>query len=157
MLPTSCSGAPERSKDRRYSITLSMRIATLARAEPWACPHPHQLALVPWIVQIGSTLPGLMAPGSCVAPFISQTAVLPEVSRQSRSLMPSALKSPVSTIVQVVGTKPGEAPEVGIVPFMKYIARPAAIAAALKGQVHGCTRPSLSGQKRKRMNAERRM
>jgi len=67
-------------------------------------------------------MPRLALVGRIVAPSISQIAVVPELSRQSRSDLPSALKSPVAAMVQVVGIKPGEAPEVGIVPFMKYIA-----------------------------------
>src|SRR5579872_2411986 len=41
-----------------------------------------------------------------VVPFISHTAVLPELSRQRMSLLPSPLKSPVSDTDHDVGTLP---------------------------------------------------
>src|SRR5260221_3871709 len=49
-----------------------------------------------------------LTPGDCVTcvPFTNQIATLPLVSCQRMSLLPSPLKSPVSTIDQVVGADP---------------------------------------------------
>src|SRR5450830_602125 len=81
---------------------------------------PRQSALRPWIVQSVDTTPRDAPVG--VAPFINQIAVLPLVSRQRMSLMPSPLKSPVSTMDQLVGTVPTNAPPVGVAPLMNQIA-----------------------------------
>src|SRR3974390_1793679 len=56
-----------------------------------------------------------------VAPFMSQIDVFPLVSRQTMSLMPSALKSPVPTTLQEVGMLPTPADDRTWVPFMNQI------------------------------------
>src|SRR5207247_1388677 len=65
---------------------------------------PHQSALAPWITQLSATLP-IFADCSTCRPFSSQIATAPLLlSRQRMSLLPSPLKSPVSTICQLLGT-----------------------------------------------------
>src|SRR5215218_10144212 len=56
-----------------------------------------------------------------VAPFISHIAVLPAVSRQSRSPLPSPLKSPVPTIDQFEGTLPTDPDPTMVVPLMNQM------------------------------------
>ena len=57
-----------------------------------------------------------------VVPFMNQIAVLPPVSRQRISLLPSPSKSPVPTIDQLVGTVPRLPPPMLVAPFMNHIA-----------------------------------
>ncbi len=55
-------------------------------------------------------------------PFMNQIAVLPLVSRQRRSALPSALKSRCPAIDQVVGTAPIEPVDRMVGPFISQIA-----------------------------------
>src|SRR5262245_18515280 len=69
-------------------------------------PFPSPLkSAVPATVQVVGTLPTLPAEETC-RPLRNQIAVLPLVSRQSRSCLPSPLKSRWPTIDQAVGTLP---------------------------------------------------
>src|SRR5947209_51080 len=74
-----------------------------ARGIGWGGGGPHQSALAPWIDQTVGTV---ATPANCVTcvPFMNQIATSPLVSCQRMSLLPSPSKSPVSTIVQAVGT-----------------------------------------------------
>src|SRR5215470_15133967 len=72
-------------------------ISVLHRS-PWIA----QSTFAPWIDQTVDTFP-TPAGVTCV-PFMNQIATLPLVSCQRKSLLPSPLKSPVSTIDQTVGT-----------------------------------------------------
>src|SRR3974390_1148655 len=85
-----------------------------------ASPAPHHSALADWTVQTVGMLPS-PADDATVAPFMNQIAVLPLLSRQSRSLMPSPLKSPVSATDHVVGTLPTPPVEETVAPFMNQI------------------------------------
>src|SRR5258708_4238562 len=55
-----------------------------------ASPIPHYSALADWTVHTVDTLPRL-ADDAIVAPFMNHSAVLPLVSRQKMSLLPSPL------------------------------------------------------------------
>src|ERR1700691_2695330 len=66
-----------------------------------------QSASVPWIVQTVGMVATPAALGfKTVVPFMNHIATSPPVSCQRMSLLPSPLKSPVSTIDHVVGTFP---------------------------------------------------
>src|SRR6266852_342897 len=82
---------------------------------------PHQSALAPWIDQTVRIFP---TPADCetCGPFMNQIATLPLLSCQRMSLLPSPLKSPVSTIVQLVGAEPSPADWVTCAPFISQIA-----------------------------------
>src|SRR5208282_2758159 len=78
------------------------------------------------IDQAGDTVPTYEVVGfKIVVPFISQIATSPDVSRQRMSVSPSPLKSPVPTIVQVLGDTVPTYEVVGFkieVPFISQIA-----------------------------------
>src|SRR5712691_3687337 len=82
---------------------------------------PHQSALAPWIDQTVGIFP---TPADCetCGPFMNQIATLPLLSCQRMSLVPSPLKSPVSTIVQAVDIFPTPTDWVTCAPFINQIA-----------------------------------
>src|SRR5688572_15695530 len=57
-----------------------------------------------------------------VTPLRNQIATLPLVSRQSKSLLPSPLKSPVSTMLQLAETRPRPPVCKTAVPFISQTA-----------------------------------
>src|SRR5208282_542381 len=83
------------------------------------------------IDQAGDTVPTYEVVGfKIVVPFISQIATSPDVSRQRMSVSPSPLKSPVPTIVQVLGDTVPTYEVVGfkiVVPFISQIATSPAV------------------------------
>src|SRR5258706_187604 len=74
-----------------------------------------------WIDQLVGTTP-ILADEATDAPFMNQIAVLPLLSRQRMSCLPSPLKSAVPTSDQLVGTTPILADEEIDVPFKNQIA-----------------------------------
>src|SRR5215467_2397315 len=81
---------------------------------------PHS-ALALWIVQATGTLPRPAADLIC-RPFMNQIAVLPLLSRQRMSLLPSPLKSPVSAIDHAVGAAPMPPDNAICAAFINHIA-----------------------------------
>src|SRR5260221_5636772 len=97
------------------------RKPTLHRSSSGPAAPPDHSALTLWTVQTVDILPS-PADDATAAPFMNHNAVLPLLSRQRRSLLPSPLKSPVSTIDQAVDTLPRPTADATVAPFMSHIA-----------------------------------
>src|SRR5947209_3608810 len=81
----------------------------------------YQSAFMPWICQ-GLVAPPGEPPPITDAPFKSQTTTCPLVVLYQRmSLLPSPLKSPVSTIVKGLGAEPGAPPPITDAPLSSQI------------------------------------
>src|SRR5262249_51665791 len=75
-----------------------------------------------WSSQLGPAEPGEPLVGSTVVPLINQITTCPVfVFCQRMSLLPSALKSPVSKMCQGLVAEPGEPPPITVVPFNSQI------------------------------------
>jgi hypothetical protein len=76
---------------------------------------------VPTTDQVGSIVPR-PTPEDTVVPFMNQIARSPLVSCQSRSAMPSPLKSRWPTTDQAVGSVPNPPDDKTVPPFIRQIA-----------------------------------
>jgi hypothetical protein len=99
-------GVYDDSEIQRHARRLALAAAKrLWRGGPPRSALPHHSALTLWTVQVVGMFP-TPADDETVTPFMNHIAVLPAVSRQRRSLMPSPLSSPTSAIDHVVGILP---------------------------------------------------